>query len=70
MFSLLSEAEGFAADGQHTEAEDKLNELIEFFENRYISPYQFSLVYYYVNENEKALEFFEEVSKIREVWLN
>ncbi|HEX8286888.1 MAG TPA: protein kinase [Pyrinomonadaceae bacterium] len=70
VFSLLSEAESYAADGQRAEAEDKLNKLIELSKTRYVSPYQLSLVYCYLNEKEKALELLEKAFEIKEAWLN
>ncbi|MGI8884740.1 MAG: tetratricopeptide repeat protein [Pyrinomonadaceae bacterium] len=70
VFSLLSEAESYAADGQRVEAEDKLSKLLELSESRFVSPYQLSLVYCYLNEKEKALELLKKALEIKEAWLN
>jgi serine/threonine protein kinase/Tfp pilus assembly protein PilF len=70
VFSLLSEAESYAADGQRDKAEDKLNKLLELSKTRYVSPYQLSLVYCYLNEKEKALELLEKAFEIKEAWTN
>lgn len=70
IFSLLSEAECYAADGQTEVAREKLQSLIGLSETRYVSPYQMSLICCYLDEPEQALDFLEEALEIREAWLN
>lgn len=70
VFSLLSEAECYAADGQDTIAKEKLTELKELSETRYVSPYQLSLSYCYLRDREKALECLKQADATKEAWLN
>jgi serine/threonine protein kinase/tetratricopeptide (TPR) repeat protein len=70
IFSLLSEAECYAADGQTELAKKKLQALIDVSDERYVSPYQLSLVCCYLNDREQALEFLEKAFEIKEAWLN
>ena len=70
VFSLLSEAECYAADGQKDEALSKLGELEKMSAERYVSPYQLALVYCYLNDREKAMESLERAAEIKEAWLN
>ncbi len=70
VFSLLSEAESYAADGQIEQAHDKLEKLLNLAETRYVSPYQLSLVYCYLKDKNKALELLEDAFAIKEAWLN
>lgn len=70
MFSLLSEAECYAADGQLDIANEKIDNLRTLAKERYVSPYQLSLVYCYLKDKEKALQCLEEAVEIKEAWLN
>lgn len=70
IFSLLSEAECYAADGQTALAKEKLHALIAMSNDRYVSPYQLSLVCCYLNDREGAIEFLEKAFEIKEAWLN
>ncbi len=70
IFSLLSEAECYAADGQLEIASEKLQKLYGLASERYVSPYQLSLVHCYLKEPEKALQHLERAAEQRESWLN
>lgn len=70
IFSLLSEAECYAADGQAGVAREKLEALIDLSGDRYVSPYQLALVCCYLNDPDKVLDFLENALEIREAWLN
>jgi serine/threonine protein kinase/tetratricopeptide (TPR) repeat protein len=70
VFSQLSEAECYAADGQTGIAAEKIRKLEEMSLERYVSPYQLALVYCYLGEKEKALANLEKAREIKEAWLN
>jgi serine/threonine protein kinase/tetratricopeptide (TPR) repeat protein len=70
IFSLLAEAECYAADHQFNAAMDKLAYLEEQSKVRHVSPYQMALVYCYLNDKEKALKYLEKACEIKEAWLN
>ncbi len=70
IFSLIGEAECFAADGQTDTAHEKLRELEELSKNRYVSPYQLALIYSFLQNKEKTLEKLNEAFSIKEAWLN
>ena len=70
VFSLLAEAECYAADGRRKDAERMLHDLEASAANRYVSPYQLSLVYCYLGDVEKAYEYLEKAEEIKEAWLN
>lgn len=70
IFSLLSEAECYAADGQKAVAEEKLQALIDLSKERYVSPYQLALTCCYLNDPERALDFLEKALESKEAWLN
>ncbi|HTH37457.1 MAG TPA: protein kinase [Pyrinomonadaceae bacterium] len=70
MFSLLSEAECYAADGQRAVALKKIAGLERQSAERYVSPYQLSLVYCYLGEREMAIAQLQKASEIKEAWLN
>jgi serine/threonine protein kinase/Tfp pilus assembly protein PilF len=70
VFSLIAEAESFAADGRKDEARKILDELVEMSQYRYVSPYQLSLVYCYLDEKEAALACLERAADFNEAWLN
>ena len=70
IFSLLAEAECFAADGQSALALEKLEKLLQQSESRYISPYQIALVYCFLKNKEKILEYLEKAAELKEAWLN
>jgi hypothetical protein len=50
IFSLLSEAECYAADGQKDVAKLKIIELEALSAERYVSPYQLALAYVYLGD--------------------
>ena len=70
VFSLLSEAECYAADGQRDVARQKLAGLEKQARDRYVSPYQLALVYCYLGETDTALSQLEKAAELREGWLN
>ena len=70
IFSLLSEAECYAADGQQEIAYEKLSKLFEISNTRFVSPYHLALVYCFLGEKEKAIEQLREAYKIQDPWLN
>ena len=70
IFSLLAEAECYAADGRTAVAMEKLAFLQEQSSKRYVSPYQLSLVYCFLKDKEKAIECLQRASEIKEAWLN
>jgi tetratricopeptide (TPR) repeat protein len=69
-FARLAEAESYAADGMAKIAAEKVKELEELSEERYVSPYQIALVYCYLGDNEKAIEYLQKAAQIKEAWLN
>lgn len=70
IFSLLSEAECYAADGRTDIARQKIAALESMALERYVSPYQLSLAYCYLGENEKALDNLTKAAELQEAWLN
>jgi eukaryotic-like serine/threonine-protein kinase len=70
IFSLLADAECYAADGQVEVARRKLTDLERQSTERYVSPYQLALGYSYLKDYGKALELLVKASEIKEVWLN
>jgi Serine/threonine protein kinase len=70
IFSLLAEAECYAADGRKSKAAEMLRQLEASAEKRYVSPYQLSLAYCYLGEIDNAFECLEEAVAIKEAWLN
>ncbi|MCC7309360.1 MAG: protein kinase [Acidobacteria bacterium] len=70
IFSLLSEAECYAADGQRETAYNKLGHLHELAADRHVSPYQLSLVYCYLKDQDQAILHLQNSAKLRESWLN
>ncbi len=70
VFSLLSEAECYAADGQTDVAKEKIAALEKMSLERYVSPYQLALAYRYLGDHEKALDALESAVEIKEAWLN
>ncbi|MCW5961811.1 MAG: protein kinase [Pyrinomonadaceae bacterium] len=70
VFVKLAKAECFAAAGRTGEALQLLDELNELAKERYVSPYQLSLVYCYLEKHEEAIERLEQALKVREPWLN
>jgi serine/threonine protein kinase/tetratricopeptide (TPR) repeat protein len=70
IFSLLSEAECYAADGQTAVAGEKLAALEEMAAGRYVSPYQLALSYCYLGDVDRAIENLEKAVAIKEAWLN
>ncbi|HQU82371.1 MAG TPA: protein kinase [Pyrinomonadaceae bacterium] len=70
IFSLSAEIESLAADGQMSEAKNKLTKLSEIAKTRFVSPYNLALIYCYLKDKDKALEKLEEALSIKEAWLN
>lgn len=70
VFALLAEAECLAADGQKERAAEKIEYLESLAVERYVSPYQMSLIYCFLNDPEKALDLLEKAAAIKEAWLN
>ena len=70
LFSRLAEAETYAADGQIEIAKQKLADITGLSSDRYVSPYQVSLVYCYLGDFENAMLKLEEAAEIKEAWLN
>jgi serine/threonine protein kinase/tetratricopeptide (TPR) repeat protein len=70
VFSLLAEAECYAADGQRDEALARVAKLEALAKERYVSPYQLALVYCYLKDRPRALELLENAAEIKEAWLN
>ena len=70
VFSLLAEAECYAADDDRTTAQQKIGALIELAKDRYVSPYQMALVYTFLGDKEKAISALEAALQIKEAWLN
>ena len=70
IFSLLSEAECYAADGQQAVAREKIAALEKLAQDRYVSPYQLSLAYCYLGDKDKALENLDRAVEQKEAWLN
>jgi serine/threonine protein kinase/tetratricopeptide (TPR) repeat protein len=70
VFSLLSEAECYAADGQTAVAKEKIATLEKMSQDRYVSPYQLALAYRYLGDSERALNALERAVELKEAWLN
>ena len=70
VFSLLSEAESYAADGQKEIARQKVDALEEMSSERYVSPYQLALAYCYLGDYEAAIQRLRDAAEIKEAWLN
>ena len=70
IFSLLSEAECYAADGQKDVAKLKIIELEAMSAERYVSPYQLALAYVYLGDRGAALDALDRALQNKEAWLN
>ncbi|MCC6330093.1 MAG: protein kinase [Acidobacteria bacterium] len=70
IFSLLSEAECYAADGQGEIAYKKLRHLEGLSSDRHVSSYLLALAYCYLKDNEKAIHHLQRSAEMRESWLN
>ncbi len=70
IFSLLSEAECYAANRDTDAAEAKIAELLSLSTTRYVSPYQLALVYCYLDDKERAIASLQKAADIKEAWLN
>ncbi|MEQ1764317.1 MAG: protein kinase [Pyrinomonadaceae bacterium] len=70
LFSRLAEAEAYAADGQIGVAKQKLDDILELSNDRYVSPYQIALVYCALGDFENAMLKLELAAEIKEAWLN
>ncbi|HUR98319.1 MAG TPA: protein kinase, partial [Pyrinomonadaceae bacterium] len=70
VFSLLAEAECYAADGQTLVANEKVAALEKMSAERYVSPYQLALAYCYLGNSKKALDALDKAVEIKEAWLN
>lgn len=70
IFTLLGEAECLAADGQNQLAIQKLRQLTDLGEKRYVSAHGLALAYMYLDENDKALDNLEKAYEAGDPWLN
>ena len=70
VFAKLGQAESLAAAGQTIEAEKLVEKLKDLSKDRYVSPYQMSLVYCYLGDKENALASLEKSFEVKEAWLN
>jgi TolB-like protein/Tfp pilus assembly protein PilF len=70
VFSLLSEAESYAADGQEEVARQKIDALEKMSSERYVSPYQLALAYCFLGDTESAIEKLRSAAEIKEAWVN
>lgn len=70
VFSLLAEAECLAADGQTNLSRQKLVELGKLAEERFVSPYQVSLVYAFLGDKENVISCLKQAYERKEAWLN
>lgn len=70
LFSLLSEAECYAANSEKSIAIEKIDALVQLSKDRYVSPYQMALVYCYLGDYEKAIASLKAALDIKEAWLN
>jgi len=70
IFALSAEIESLAANGQETEASEKLENLLETSKSRFVSPYNLALIYCYFKDKEKVLDKLEDALAIKEAWLN
>ncbi len=70
IFSLLAEAECYAADGQKEQAERKMAFLRDQSGDRYVSPYQLALTYCFLKDRDGALAELERAAAAKEAWLN
>ncbi len=59
----------YAAAGKRSNAENVLNALSAISRQRYVSPYSLAIVYAGMGEKGKTLEWLEEASEDRSVWL-
>lgn len=65
----IAAAECYAAEGKRDEALEKLNELDEIAEQRFVSPYMLALVYSFLDDDDKVLSLLEDSLTAREAWL-
>jgi len=70
VFSLLADAECFAADGQTGAAQVKIGKLERMSAERHVSPYGLALAYCYLGDKEKAIECLQSGNLTKEAWLN
>jgi serine/threonine protein kinase/tetratricopeptide (TPR) repeat protein len=70
VFSLIAEAECYAADGQMETVAELVEELKSLSKSRFVSPYQFSLVYSFLKDRENSIAKLGEAVEIKEAWLN
>ncbi|MEO8041208.1 MAG: tetratricopeptide repeat protein, partial [Acidobacteriota bacterium] len=70
VFSLLAEAECYAADGQELVAIEKIEALEKMSAERHVSPYQLALSYAYLGNYESALDSLDRAVESKEAWLN
>jgi serine/threonine protein kinase/tetratricopeptide (TPR) repeat protein len=70
IFAMLSEAECLAADGQTHLAVEKLDQMKELGEDRYVSPYLMALPYCFMKEFDPAIELLEQAAEAKDAWLN
>jgi eukaryotic-like serine/threonine-protein kinase len=69
IFSLHVQGQTFAAAGLRDQAEVILEKLENLSDKHFVSPYHTALVYAFLDEKEKALEFLENCRRSSEAWL-
>lgn len=70
IFSMISIAECYAAEGRRDKALELLAELDSLSANRYVSPYQIALVHSYLGDKGRTLDYLEKALETKEAWLN
>ena len=70
VFSLIAEAECFAAAAENQEAQKLLERLWKMSGERYVSPYQLALVYCYLENTDEAFRCLQLAADNNEAWLN
>jgi TolB-like protein/Tfp pilus assembly protein PilF/tRNA A-37 threonylcarbamoyl transferase component Bud32 len=69
VFSLHVQGQTFAAAGMREQAEVVLEKLEKLSEKQFVSPYHTALIYAFLDEKERALEYLESCSNICDAWL-
>jgi eukaryotic-like serine/threonine-protein kinase len=69
LFNLVQYCQTLAAAGKRAEAEQVLAQLLNAAKERFVSPYHLAIVYCFLNDKEKTLEYLERSYAEREAWL-
>jgi len=69
IFSLHVQGQTFAAAGMREQAEITLEKLEKLSEKQFVSPYHTALIYAFLEEKERALEFLGRCRETSEAWL-